>query len=113
MIEIAPALATVHSGNLQKVLYDKHLIAALARQLVASSAEGHIEMISDFPGEYNTFADVDKVMQYSKDAAADMFTDFVTEFRDAVHAEIQKVNIEVRKVNFTKEFVDDVYAVIT
>ena len=107
MIEFTQTTATVPPTNLQKLLYSRELIAALARQLVAGQVEGHIDMLSDFGADYRSFPEVDDCIQGAKESVKDYVEDLLTEFRDNLYAEIENTVIETKNVQFNKDgFVD-------
>ena len=106
-INIRTTIETVSNRDLQKVMYHKDLIAALARQIVAGQVEAHIDIMSDCAGEYTNFSAAEGCIQWAKEIAAENFDELVQEFRDAVLDEIKKVNITVTAVKFTKDGAED------
>lgn len=104
MIEVKTIdVGVVPSGNLSKVLYSRELIKNLAAQLVAGQVEGHLEMMSDFPSEYQTFVFADGCIQGAKESVVDYVEDLLSEFRDSLYAEIRNTVIETKSVEISKD----------
>lgn len=110
---IISAQAVIPPRNLQKMLYDKETITALAKQIVAAQVEAHIEMGSDFGAEYNKFEEVEQVIQDAKVTAEDYIEDLLTEFRGMLYDAVRATEIKVKTVSFEKDgFVDAVVEVL-
>lgn len=97
----------VPAHNLQKVMYDRELIAQLARQLVACQVEAHIEMGRDFGDEYDSFVAADGFVQGAKDTVVDYFEDLVAEFRENVLAAMKDVKITTKSVTLSDAGFED------
>ena len=93
--------------TLQKLLYDRDLIKSLARQLVASQVEAHIDMGSDCGSEYQTHAEAAAMIAGAKQTVEDYFEDLVMEFRDSVYEAIRNVEIDVKSTTFSAEGFED------
>lgn len=100
---IITAQAVVPPRNLQKMLYDKATIAALAKQIVANQVEAHIDMVCDFSTEYKTFAEVENCIQGAKETAGDIIEDLLVDFREALYSAARECEIKVRNVTFEND----------
>lgn len=103
-----PRSQPVNTAYLQKMLYDKEIIAALAAQLVGNQVEAHIDMISDAGTEYTTFGEVESCIQGAKETVEDYVADLLTDFRDSLYEAIRATQINVTKVTFEKDGIADV-----
>lgn len=104
---IVPRSAPIPTTYLQKMLYDKEIIAALAAQLVGNQVEAHIDMISDAGTEYKTFSEVENCIQGAKETVEDYVADLLTDFRESLYAAIRATQINVTKVEFEKDGLKD------
>ena len=69
----------VSINNLQKVLYNQELIKQLARELVASHVEAHIEMAADCdPGEFSTYSEAESYLKDTQTTVEDYIADLLT-----------------------------------
>lgn len=103
MITTQTTAIPVPADNLQKLLYSDALIKQLAVQLTASQVEAHLDMMSDFIGEYKTFDEAELCIKGAKDSVEDMVDDLLTDFRDQLYAALANVNITVTAVKFERE----------
>jgi len=104
---IVPRSQPVNTAYLQKMLYDKEMIAALAAQLVGNQVEAHIDMISDAGTEYKTFSEVESCIQGAKETVEDYVADLLTDFRESLYEAIRATQITVSKVEFEKDGLKD------
>lgn len=104
---IVPRSAPIPTTYLQKMLYDKEIIAALAAQLVGNQVEAHIDMISDAGTEYKTFSEVENCIQGAKETVEDYVADLLTDFRESLYTAIRATQINVTKVEFEKDGLKD------
>lgn len=93
----------VPSSNLQKMLFDKALIKQLAVQLVAGHVEAHLDMMSDFLGEYQTFSEAELCVKSAKETVEDYMADLLEDFREELYSAVRERTITVDAVKFTKE----------
>lgn len=107
MIEFALPSVTVKPSNLSAVLYSRELVAALARQLVASQVEAHLDMMADYPSEYKSYGDINACIQGAKDGTVDYINDMLVEFKDELLAAIDNVKIETTAVKISSEGIVD------
>jgi hypothetical protein len=99
MINMAHPHINLNGSYLQKVLYDRDTIRALAVQLVANQVEAHMDMISDAGSkEYGNFQEVNSCILGAKESVCDYVEDLLTDFRDTLYNEIAKVKIETKAV---------------
>lgn len=104
---IITAQAVVPPRNLQKMLYDKQTITALAKQIVANQVEAHIDMVCDFSTEYKTFAEVENCIQGAKETAAEYIEDLLNDFREELYSAAREVEIKVRQATFANDGLQD------
>lgn len=107
MIVIPDAAQVVPPRNLQKLLYDRDLIKSLARQMVASQVEAHLEMISDFGNEYSKFEEVNAAVQDARSTVVDYFNDLMCDFDREVKEAFKNVTIKVNTVSFEQDGLKD------
>lgn len=105
--------AAVNSTNLIAIFNNRQLIAAIARQLVASQVEGHIEMMEEFPAEHPNYASVRGCIKGAKDGMEDVINDYLAEFRENLLGAIEDVQIEVANATFNAAGFVDATAEIT
>ena len=107
MIEFTLPSATISSSNLSAVLYSRELIAALARQLVASQVEAHLDIMADYPSEYKSYGDINACVQGAKDGTVDYINHMLEEFKGELLAAIDNVKIETTAVKISSEGIVD------
>ena len=107
MVVFPKAQSIVPTGNLQKLLYDRELIAVLAKQIVAGQVEAHIEMACDFPAEYKTFKEVENCVQGAKETVQDYLEDLLVDFREALYSACREAEINVKNVTFEPDGLKD------
>lgn len=99
---------TVSVKNLQKALYNQKLIEQLARELVASHVEAHIDMAQDCePGDFNTYKEAEDYLKSAQQSVEDYMADLLTDFRDSLYDAVRKVTVEVKSIKMTKDGMDD------
>lgn len=99
MINTQHPFAMPNSNHLQKFMYDRDTIKALAVQIVAAQVEAHIDMISDAgTKEYPTFQEVANCIQGAKETVNDYIADLLHDFRAMLYAEVAKVTVETKSV---------------
>lgn len=104
---VFPRAEPIPTANLQKMLYDKDLIAIMAKQILAGQVEAHIEMACDYGNEYKTFSEVENCIQGAKETVNDYLDDILSEFRDALYAAAREAEITVKTVTFEGEGLKD------
>ena len=97
----------INPRSLQSVLYDKQLIAQLARQLVASQVEAHIDIGHDCSSEYPTHLFAADMIKNAKVTTEDYVEDLLTEFRGELYDAIRSVEIDVKTTTFSAEGFED------
>ena len=99
---------TISVKNLQKVLYNQELIKQLARELVASHVEAHIEMAaSRGPGEFNTYSEAEAYLKAAQESIEDYMDDLLTEFRDSLYNAVCSCKIDVKSIKLSKDGLED------
>ena len=99
---------TISVKNLQKALYNQELIKQLARELVASHVEAHIEMAADCdPGEFNTYAEAEAYLKDAQTAVEDYMADLLTDFRESLYEEVRRVVVDVKSIKLSKDGLED------
>lgn len=93
----------VMQRDLLRVMYDKELIALLARHIVANQVEANIDMMCTCANEYQTYADVDKTIQSAKSDVKEYAEELIAEFSNALREAIVQTNIFVDKVTFSAD----------
>lgn len=95
MIDMEYPQVTVNEQFLQKLLFDRQCIDALAVQLVGGQVEAHIDLINDAGvEEYGTFEEVEQCIDGAKHSTEDYVEDLLTEFRESLYDAIRKVKVE-------------------
>jgi len=99
---------TISVKNLQKALYNQELIKQLARELVASHVEAHIEMAADCdPGEFSTYSEAEAYLKDAQTTVEDHMADLLTDFRDMLYDAVRKVTVDVKSIKLSKDGLED------
>lgn len=95
-------------ANLQKVLYNAELIKQLARELVASHVEAHIDMAADCdPGEFATYSEAESYLKDAQTTVEDYMDDLLTDFRDMLYDAVHEVTVDVKSIKLSKGGLED------
>ena len=103
---------SVNPKNLQQLMYDKQLIAQLARQIVAGQVEAHIDMGHDCASEYPTHLFAADMIKNAKVTAEDYLEDLLTEFRGELYNAVRSVEIDVKSTTFSSEGFEDANVIV-
>jgi hypothetical protein len=85
-------------NKLLAALYDYGLVKEIALQAVANQVEAHIDMMCDFPSEYDSFKAARLPLTAAKVDVNDVINDLVNDFKQSLLDAIKSVEIEVESV---------------
>ena len=91
-----------------KMLESRAHVAALARQMVAYQVEAYIEMASEFPEEYTSFAQVKDLLEDgAKDSTMEIVDELAAQFRDLLAEAVAATKVTVTAAKFDANGVVD------
>ena len=79
-------------------LYDHAIIKEIALQVVANQVEAHIDMMSDFPSEYDSYGSAKMPIAAAKFDVNDMINDLIDDFKQNLLDAVKLVEIDVQSV---------------
>lgn len=106
---MAIKMKTEMNNTVQPILsFTSDHIDQIAQLFVANIVEGTIDCLRDEAEEDLGFKRVKQCIEGAKEGAVDMFEDHMSYFMERVIQSIKKVNINVEKISFDSEGLDDV-----
>jgi hypothetical protein len=100
-------VSMINGEAIYSVLTNPKRIRELARMLVVSQAEGHIDMIQDMPGEYTSFTEVSNCMSNAVESTQDYISDLLGEFEEELRAAVAQVQVTTRNATFDEKGLKD------
>jgi Zn-dependent M32 family carboxypeptidase len=96
----------VESVKTEGVLYShKDSVRSLAILMMATAAEGNVDMILDCSEEYPTKKDIDEVFKHLNGVALDMFAEYIDELKHNVEEFLKnaKFKAHISRLHYDKE----------